>query len=59
MNSVLEGHETVVRLLVERGARMDIRDTIWQGTPLDWALYGNGKVHAEMAECMRSLGAAE
>jgi ankyrin repeat protein len=57
--AVLEGHETVVRLLVERGARLDIRDTIWQGTPLGWALYGGGKAQAEMAECLRSLGAAE
>ena len=57
--AVLQGHETVVRLLVERGARLDIRDTIWQGTPLGWALYGGGKAQAEMAECLRSLGAAQ
>jgi hypothetical protein len=42
-----------VRLLVERGARLDIRDTIWQGTLLGWALYGGGKTQAEMAECLR------
>jgi hypothetical protein len=24
-------------LLVERGARTDARDTLWNGTPLDWA----------------------
>ncbi len=57
--AVLGGHEAVVRLLVERGARLDIRDTIWQGTPLDWALYGGGRVHPRIAECLRSLGAAE
>ncbi len=57
--AVLQGHETVVRLLVERGARLDIRDTIWLGTPLGWALYGGGKAQAEMAECLRSLGATE
>jgi hypothetical protein len=57
--AVLTGNETVVRLLVERGARLDIRDTIWHGTPLGWALYGGGKAQAEMAECLRSLGAAE
>jgi catechol 2,3-dioxygenase-like lactoylglutathione lyase family enzyme len=22
------------------GARLDIKDTIWEGTPLGWALYG-------------------
>jgi ankyrin repeat protein len=57
--AVLAGDETVVRLLVERGARLDIRDTIWQGTPLGWALHGGGKAQARMAECLRSLGAVE
>ena len=31
------GHLAVVKLLVERGARADIQDVLWQGTPLDWA----------------------
>lgn len=37
--AVAGGHIDVVKLLVERGARLDIRDTIYDGTPLDWALY--------------------
>jgi ankyrin repeat protein len=37
--ATLGGHESVVRLLVERGARLDIPDTTYQGTPLDWATY--------------------
>ena len=37
--AVSSDHGEVVRLLVERGARLDIRDTIYQGTPLDWAVY--------------------
>ena len=57
--AVLTGNEAVVRLLVERGARLDTRDTVWQGTPLGWALYGGGKAQAEMAERLRSLGAGE
>jgi ankyrin repeat protein len=57
--AVLADHEAVVRLLIAHGARLDIRDTIWQGTPLGWALYGGGKARAQMAECLRSLGAAE
>ncbi len=57
--AVLTGDEAVVRLLVERGARLDIRDTIWQGTPLGWALHGGGKAQPRMAECLRSLGAVE
>ena len=38
--AALAGHDQVVRLLVERGARLDIRDTIYDGTPLGWAEYG-------------------
>jgi ankyrin repeat protein len=44
--AVAAGHEPVVRLLVDRGARLDIRDTIYQGTPLRWAEY-LGKVEIE------------
>lgn len=57
--AVLGGHEAVARLLVERGARLDIRDTIWKGTPLGWAIHGGGKAQEAMAECLRSLGAVE
>lgn len=39
--AVWGGHDAVVRLLVERGARLDIRDKIYKGTPLGWAEYGN------------------
>jgi ankyrin repeat protein len=31
------GHHELVRLLVERGARLDLKDILWQGTPADWA----------------------
>ncbi len=57
--AVVGGHEAVVRLLIERGARLDVRDTIWQATPLGWAKYGGGKAQAEMTACLRSLGATE
>jgi ankyrin repeat protein len=29
----------MLKLLVERGARLDIRDTLWRGTPLGWAIH--------------------
>jgi hypothetical protein len=35
--AALAGHDEVVRMLVERGARLDIKDTEWQGTPAGWA----------------------
>jgi ankyrin repeat protein len=57
--AVLGGHEAVVRLLVERGARLDIRDTIWHGTPLGWATHGGDKARSQMADCLRSLGATD
>ncbi|MEI9904897.1 MAG: ankyrin repeat domain-containing protein [Asticcacaulis sp.] len=38
--AVWAGHLDVVRVLIEHGARSDIRDTMWQGTPLGWAEHG-------------------
>ena len=35
--AALSGDEQLVRLLVERGARLDLRDVLWHGTPADWA----------------------
>src|SRR5262249_15609507 len=37
--AILGDHHAVVHLLVERGARLDIKDKVYQGTPLDWAVY--------------------
>jgi len=41
------GHVEAVRTLVEHGARLDMRDTIYDGTPLDWALHGRQVAVAE------------
>ena len=38
--AALAGHDGVVRLLVGRGAKLDVKDTIYQSTPLGWAIYG-------------------
>jgi hypothetical protein len=35
------GYEDIVHLFVERGARLDIRDLLWDGTPADWAYHGD------------------
>lgn len=37
--SIAGGHLETAKLLVERGARLDTKDTIFQGTPLGWAEY--------------------
>jgi ankyrin repeat protein len=49
-HAALANHAAVVRLLVGLGARLDIRDTIYQGTPLDWALHGG---HNDIAGYLR------
>ena len=54
--AVWSGKMDVVQLLVERGARMDLRDTVYQGTPLDWAVYGKIK---PAEDYLRAHGAPE
>ena len=41
------GYLDVVQLLLEHGARLDLRDVLWHGTPADWAAH-EGKTEAEM-----------
>ena len=49
--AALAGHFDVVKLFVERGARLDVKDILWQGTPADWARH-EGKT--EIEEYLRS-----
>jgi len=35
--AALGGYDELARLLVERGARLDLKDILWHGTPADWA----------------------
>jgi ankyrin repeat protein len=46
-HAALAGHVDVVRLLVARGARLDIEDTIYDATPLGWAIHGEQPAVAE------------
>lgn len=48
--AALNGHLDTVRVLVEHGARLDQRDTIYNATPLGWAEYAG---HNEIAEYLR------
>jgi Ankyrin repeats (3 copies) len=50
--AALAGHDPLVRLLVERGARLDLKDILWQGIPADWAEHA-GKT--ELAAYLRAL----
>jgi len=45
--AALAGHEDVARLLVERGARGDIKDIHYNATPLEWADYAGRTNTAE------------
>jgi ankyrin repeat protein len=44
--AAVAGHDKLVRLLVERGARVDMKDIIWQSTPAGWAKHA-GKTELE------------
>jgi hypothetical protein len=52
--AIAAGHLNVVKLLVERGARLDIKDTIYESTPLGWAAYME---RTEIAALLRQHGA--
>ncbi len=46
------GTEEMVRLLVEHGARVDIKDILWHGTAVDWAEHMG---RTEIEEYLRGL----
>jgi len=51
------GNEELVRLLVERGARLDMKDILWHGTPAGWAAHeGKSEIEAYLraAEAKRT-----
>jgi ankyrin repeat protein len=52
--AALVGHLDVVRALIERGARLDVRDKIYDGTPLGWAIHGG---QSAVADYLRARGA--
>jgi ankyrin repeat protein len=52
--AALGGFLAVIQMLVERGARLDIRDAIWDATPLQWARHGE---KAEVAYWLEGAGA--
>jgi len=46
------GYEDLARLLVERGARLDMKDILWHGTPAEWAEHEGRR---ELAAYLREL----
>ena len=51
--AAIDGDVAMLELLVAHGGRADIRDTLWRGTPLGWAIQGS---KAEAEAYLRSLG---
>ena len=41
--AALAGHRDVAHLLVERGASLDLKDTMWHSTPAGWAEHAGNK----------------
>jgi hypothetical protein len=52
------GNEDMVRLLVERGARLDMKDVLWHGTPAGWARH-EGKLKVEKYLREREAGSGQ
>jgi ankyrin repeat protein len=52
--AALGGHLGVVGCFIRRGARLDIRDTFWDATPLGWAEHGG---RDDVAALLRAHGA--
>ncbi len=60
-HAVCSGSLETVKILVEAGARLDAKDTAWDGTPLDWAEYyirnakgdDAGKAYPQIAAYLR------
>jgi hypothetical protein len=48
--AVLTDDPELVALLLEHGARRDIKDTVWDGTPLDWAIHEGRQRARELLE---------
>jgi hypothetical protein len=53
-HAVYSGSLDAVKVLVEAGADLDAKDTIYDGTPLGWAEYGK---QVEIADFLREKGA--
>lgn len=66
-HAVCSGSFEAVRVLVDAGARLNTRDTAWNGTPLGWAEYyqrekerdERGQRYAEIAAYLRDKGASD
>jgi len=57
-HAVSSGSMDAIRVLVEAGADLRVRDTVYNGTPLGWAEYSGEKPqYAAIATYLRNMGA--
>ena len=52
------GPEEIVRLFVERGARLDVKDILWRGTAAEWAEHVGRKKIADYLRSREKAGAS-
>jgi len=58
--AVLDENIELMDLLIAHGARTDIRDTMWNGTPLGWAQHeGKMKAAAYLERLEKARGAGQ
>ena len=54
--AVFSGSPDAVKVLVEAGAKLDLRDRIYSGTPLGWAEYMQAEEHDDIAKRFAIIG---
>jgi len=54
--AAFNGHQGAVRALLEHGARRDLRDTLWSGTPADWARHAGRPAMVALLEAHDAAG---
>jgi ankyrin repeat protein len=54
--AALDGNLDLIELLVARGAPTDIRDKLWDGTPVGWAEHAGQTAAVELLERLASVG---
>jgi ankyrin repeat protein len=52
--AALDGNLDLIALLVSRGAPTDIRDSLWDGTPVGWAEHAGQTAAVELLERLAS-----
>jgi hypothetical protein len=57
--AALAGHDQLARPLVERRARVDLKDILWQGTPADWAEHAGNTELAAYLRAQRNCDSRE